>query len=111
MLLTPLPRQPQQRGSVPPDHAALTTRALSNMNPANSLDGFAQVLHQVPSIRNLLGLGGTLRCRLGVRLGTVPADYLDSGIGLEPRRHGLGVTVAGSRSMTSLRSRSTTMVP
>jgi len=34
MLLTPIPRQPQQRRPVPPDHAALTTRALSNTNPA-----------------------------------------------------------------------------
>ena len=52
MLVTPLPRQPQQRGSVPPDHAALTTRALSNTNPARSyICRFPEAHSQLLSLR------------------------------------------------------------
>ena len=37
--------------------------------------------------------GGAFRRRLGVGRRTVPADHLDPGMGLEPRRHGVRVAV------------------
>jgi hypothetical protein len=80
------------------------------MPSEHALDGFAQVLQEVPAIGDLHGLGGTLRRRLGVGRRTVPADHFDPGMGLEPRRDGVRLAVR-RRSMTSLRSRSTTMVP
>jgi hypothetical protein len=59
----------------------------------HTFDGLAQVLQQVPAIRNLLSLGGAGRRRLGVGRRTVPADHLDPGMGLEPSRHGIRSTV------------------
>ncbi len=59
----------------------------------HALDGLAQVLEQVPAIRDLLGLRGACRRRLGVGRRTVPADHLDPGMGLEPSRHGIRITV------------------
>ena len=75
-----------------------------------TFDGLAHVLQQVPSIGDLLGLGCGFGGRLRVGRRTIAADQLDAGMSLEPRPDGRGVAV-GKRSMTSLVSRSTTMVP
>ena len=59
----------------------------------HALDGLAQVLQQVPAVGDLHGLGGTLRRRLGVGRRTVPADDLDPGMLLEPRRDSVPLAV------------------
>ena len=63
------------------------------MTLEQAFDGLADVLQQVPSIGDLLGLGRCFGGGLGVGRRAVAADQLDAGMGLEPRLDGRGVAV------------------
>jgi hypothetical protein len=49
-----------------------------------ALQGFAQILQQMPAIHNLDGCGRTGRRTLGIALRTIAADYLHSGALCQP---------------------------
>jgi hypothetical protein len=63
------------------------------MTLKHTFDGLAHVLQQVPSIGDLLGIGGGLGGGQGVGRRTVAADQLDAGMGREPRADGRGVAI------------------
>src|SRR5262249_46369856 len=48
------------------------------------LNGLAQVLQQVPAVRDLRGLGSALAGGVGIRSPSITADYLDTGMCLQP---------------------------
>ena len=81
------------------------------MTLQQAFDGLAHVLQEMPSIGDLLRLGRGLGGRLGVGRRTVAADQFDAGMGREPGALTVAASRSGRRSMTSLVSRSTTMVP
>lgn len=56
-------------------------------------DTFPEVFEQMPPVRNLFGLGGSLARRMGITDSPVPAHDLDGRVVPEPGRHRLGGTI------------------
>ena len=76
-------------------------------------DGIAEIAQQVPAVRHLDRLRCALADPVGVGAGTVARDDLDPGMLTKPLRQCLSLTIRQQvrRSTTSLRLRSTRMVP
>ncbi len=63
------------------------------MSEHDFVDGLAEVLPQVPPIRDLDRLRGSCGSTGRVVAAAVPADDLDVGLGGQPSRHGVGLPV------------------
>ena len=70
------------------DRAEVAAVALENADQR-----VAEIAQEVPAVRDLLGLGRSLARSLGVGAGPIAGDHLDARMGLEPRRHGLGLPI------------------
>lgn len=75
-----------------------------------ALDGFGQVVPQVPPVGGLDGQRRALGCSLGVAAAAVPADDLDSGVGVQLGSEGLRGPL-GSMSTGRRVSMSTSTAP
>ena len=70
------------------------------MGVQDLVEGFGAVLSQVQAVRDLDRVGGALPASVRIGSGPIPGDYPDTGMGLSPQGHSVGLTVgqAGERS-------------